>query len=199
MDFAPSRRIRSHIQQAGTTFKDEYEIQSIPVFASLKRYPKRRRPAACTFVGFHDPEFVKDRYIAWSGKEATIQCRFYEVTMIRHIWLEIAGTSPEGSSIDLLVDDQTIVQNRRLRGRSTLRVSLPSVMPISGLDLKIVTNTFTPRQYDPQNEDTRTLGIALRGIAFAKRRYRYSPGMCFKKPLSQRVKGAWKSVLGRAA
>ncbi|MCP4191243.1 MAG: hypothetical protein GY768_11520 [Planctomycetaceae bacterium] len=199
MDFTPSRRIRSQISRTGTKFKEEFEIQSIPVFASLKRYPEHRRLATYKFQGFYEPELVNDRYQAWSGAESVIRCSFYVMTSIRHIWLEVAGTSPLGSHVDIYLDGRLLTKQKKLKGRSTLRLSLPENTVTDGLALKIVTNTFTPGEIDPQSEDHRNLGIAIRGLAFAKRRYRYSSGMCFKKPLSHKVMKAWNSVFGRAA
>ncbi|MDG2381524.1 MAG: hypothetical protein P8N76_07610 [Pirellulaceae bacterium] len=199
MDFIPSRRIRSQISRTGNNFKDEFEVQSIPVFASLKRYPEQRRLATYKFQGFHEPELVKEQYLAWSGAESTIRCDFYVMTSIRHIWLEVAGTSPTGSHVDVYLDGMLLTKQKKLQGRSTLRLSHPESTPTDGLSLRIVTNTFTPCDIDPQSDDHRTLGIAIRGLAFAKRRHRYSPGMCFKKPLSHKALKAWNSIFGRAA
>lgn len=74
MDFIASDRVRSRLHKSQAIAKtamqpvseNAYEIQSIPVFASLKRYPIRRRAAKCTFDGFHEPEFVDGRHFAWT-------------------------------------------------------------------------------------------------------------------------------------
>ena len=207
MDFIASDRVRSRLHKSQAIAKtamqpvseNAYEIQSIPVFASLKRYPIRRRAAKCTFDGFHEPEFVDGRHFAWTQSECMIRCRFYDITSIRYLWLEIANTPPGGTHIDLSADGQLLVKQRRVRGRSTVRAVLPSLRPVTSLDLTISCNTFVPSEHDPNSQDHRILGIAVRGITFAKRRFRYASGMYFKKPASERFRRIWDSLTRKAA
>ena len=176
MLFSPSRRICSQLAALSGKAEATWN-QLVPVFVSLHRRKPRRMLAVCAFEGFYDPETLKGYTFAWTVDHASIRCRFAQRVTIRHLWLEIACTAPDG----------------------TVHLRVPKTLRTSSLDIEIHTSTFTPADKYPNTGDHRTLGIGLRGIALAASRWHYRRQMDFKPPLPKQVLQFASRHIGRRA
>ncbi len=198
MLFSPSRRICSQLAALSGKAEATWN-QLVPVFVSLHRRKPRRMLAVCAFEGFYDPETLKGYTFAWTVDHASIRCRFAQRVTIRHLWLEIACTAPDGSRFSVHVNGTPLAEGVRKNGDGTVHLRVPKTLRTSSLDIEIHTSTFTPADKYPNTGDHRTLGIGLRGIALAASRWHYRRQMDFKPPLPKQVLQFASRHIGRRA
>jgi hypothetical protein len=186
MDFMPSHRLQSrlnpHLNQAlmGSS-------HPIPVFVAVKRRSGQRQYARCVLRGFHDAELRQGRPYVWTREQAVLECHFPSTTKLKHVWLEVGATSPQGATIDVMVDDELFVAQRSVFGRSTIRFHLREPRLVTNVTIAIRTTTFVPASTYAQSNDARTLGIALEAVVFGKRRTKYASRMFCRDSLHQRL------------
>ena len=196
MQFNPSDRIRSHLDALRAS-DDSFPRQLVPVFVSLSGHRRRRQYGTCQFEGCHEPEVARGQPMIWTTGEAVVQCCLSSPALVRYFWLEIAATAPTGTRLEVWVDDFCAVRDHHVRRRGTFCFRLPYVRLMSSVNLTLRTSVFSPSEVWPGNADQRQLGIALRGIAMAKRRRRYRPGMDFRTPVTSRIATACRELVRR--
>jgi hypothetical protein len=166
----------------------------IPVFVSLRNAPNQRQFTKCAFVDFQDPEVIGERRYIWTKSRSTVECYFPAPTKLRYAWLEICATGPAGSTVTIMVDHRTVLENHRVVGTDCIRLRLPNNRIYHDLKLRIDSSTFVPRHAYPGSEDGRELGVALRAIVFARSRTKYRAGSIFRTGLYERLQtiaGNW--------
>jgi hypothetical protein len=186
MHFTPSHRLMSRLVpqvDAAVTAAS----QPIPVFVAVKRRSGLRHYARCVFRGCYDPEVARGRPIIWTADQAAVECHFAGPTKLQFIWVEIGSTAPQGAHVSLSVDDEPIVQQKRVRRRGTICVKLPERRVVTSLVLGIESTTFVPGNVMSESDDNRPLGVGLRAIVFGKRKTKYRAGSYGHLGLNQRV------------
>lgn len=184
MDFIPSQRLRS--QMAPSPSHDSLaHTLPVPVFVAVKRLKQIRRYARCAFQGFFQPENDrKGRYI-WTEGDASIECHFPTTIRLQYAWIEVASTAPDGSKVSVQLNNEQLVNDQHVKGRSTIVAKLPRPELFHRLTLKISSDTFEAGSAG-ENSDQRSLGIAIRGVVFGKRATKYRAGSFYKPTISQR-------------
>lgn len=197
MDFLPSQRIRSQMAQSPSSDWLQSRLP-IPIFIAERLTTPYRRFARCAFDGFYEPEIHPKMTYVWTDGMGTIRCQFPETFRLQYLWVEIGATAPKGSLVSLHWDNQPIVKNHHVVGRSTVRGRLPSPIVTHAATLTITSSVFVPDQEGLGN-DPRKLGVAVRGLVFGKRRTKYRAGLAFHRPLKQTLAKALPRWIQRGA
>ena len=198
MDFTPSHRLQSRLVHR----PEQVVLASslpIPVFVAVKRRWGLRQSPRCAFRGFHDPEMGPKGQHIWTRDQAHVECQLPVSTKLQYVWLEVGMTSPQGTTLDLYVNERLVVQQQTIRGRATICARLPEPCVVNHLSLRLVATTFVPSEVIVGSDDSRQLGVALRAIVFGKRRAKYRSGTYGQQPLNARAANLVRSWIGRKA
>jgi hypothetical protein len=198
MDFTPSHRLQSRLIAVSNQAVVACS-QPIPVFVAAKRRRGVRHYARCVLRGFHNPEASGGWPYIWTQNRASMECHFPLATKLNYVWLEVRATSPKGATVDVFVDDQLVVDQKKVFGRSTIRCQLPEPRLATSVSLSIRTTTFIPARLLNESIDTREVGIAVQAVVFGKRKTKYRPGTFRRESLNRRIARVIDRWWGRKA
>jgi hypothetical protein len=114
--------------------------------------------------GFWAQEFRADEPVRWTSHDARLTIPVLGDHPVGRVSVSLAGGAPSGSTLRLFVNGQLVEVAEIAPGKWTTTVDIPGGPTQGDVELRLVSDTFTPSEDIPDSTDQRELGVLVRRI-----------------------------------
>ncbi|XZE45063.1 hypothetical protein SH467x_000266 [Pirellulaceae bacterium SH467] len=165
MSISTANRIKLKLKDRSTLSRAKTAPGPVVLYCK-RNSPQKRELAHSEATGFYATELIKERNCNWTSGRAFLECSLPRQVALRWLWVELSS-SRDPSQVKMLFNGNTVLE-RKIKGRSRLRLRLPKCPPSSRFTIEIFSSTFKPYEILTNSTDRRLLGVLVGEIRVAK-------------------------------
>jgi hypothetical protein len=114
--------------------------------------------------GFYGQQGRADKPLRWTNGAAKLVVPVEASRLPARLRVELAWTGPKGTRLQIRVNGRGLYHEHVSSGEWTKTFALTGVKGGEPVIIELLSDTFVPKETLPGSVDTRTLGVAVRGI-----------------------------------